>query len=175
MEADSVLAVLYCSKKYLLPHLAKICVKYLESNLTAQNACLLLSQSRLFDETVLVERCFEVIDAQAELALASDGFTQIDSDTVRRILSRETLNAKEVSPFSLSGKQLMRTVSVSGFQSEKTSDPQSLPSLSGSHLRGGSQLGHCRVPAAKAGADGGKSALHPGRHFVLRPHTGDDT
>ncbi|KAH9400832.1 BTB POZ domain-containing protein [Tyrophagus putrescentiae] len=74
----------------------KICVKYLESNLTAQNACLLLSQSRLFDETVLVERCFEVIDAQAELALASDGFTQIDSDTVRRILSRETLNAKEV-------------------------------------------------------------------------------
>ena len=92
-----MLSLLYCAKKYLLPHLAKICVKYLESNLTAQNACLLLSQSRLFDETDLVQRCFEVIDAQTELALTSEGFAQIDYDTLRRILCRETLNAKEVS------------------------------------------------------------------------------
>lgn len=97
VEAESVLSVLYCSKKYLLPHLAKLCVKFLESNLTVQNACLLLSQSRLFDETDLVERCFEVIDAQTELALASPGFTQIDYETLRRILRRDTLNAKEVS------------------------------------------------------------------------------
>lgn len=97
IEPESVLSVLYCAKKYLLPHLSKSCVKYLETNLTAQNACLLLSQSRLFDEKDLVQRCFEVIDAQAELALTSEGFTQIDFDTLRCIISRETLNAKEVS------------------------------------------------------------------------------
>lgn len=32
--------------------------------MTARNACLLLSQSRLFEEPELMQRCWEVIDAQ---------------------------------------------------------------------------------------------------------------
>jgi BTB/POZ domain-containing protein 3/6 len=92
-----VLASLYAAKKYLIPHLARACVSYLETSLTARNACILLSQSRLFEEPDLMQRCWEVIDAQAELALASDGFVEIDFQTLESILSRETLNAKEVS------------------------------------------------------------------------------
>jgi hypothetical protein len=59
-----VLATLYVAKKYMVPHLAKACVNYLETSLTAKNACLLLSQSRLFEEPELMQRCWEVIDAQ---------------------------------------------------------------------------------------------------------------
>ncbi len=92
-----MLASLYAAKKYLIPHLARACVSYLETSLTARNACILLSQSRLFEEPDLMQRCWEVIDAQAELALASDGFVEIDFQTLESILSRETLNAKEVS------------------------------------------------------------------------------
>lgn len=44
--------------------MAKACVNYLETSLTAKNACLLLSQSRLFEEPDLMQRCWEVIDAQ---------------------------------------------------------------------------------------------------------------
>lgn len=64
MEADNVLATLYVAKKYIVPHLARACVNYLETSLTAKNACLLLSQSRLFEEPELMQRCWEVIDAQ---------------------------------------------------------------------------------------------------------------
>ena len=96
-EADNVLSTLYAAKKYLVPHLAQACVEHLEKNLTAQNACLLLSQIRLFEEIDLIQRCWEVIDAQAELALASEGFSEIDYQTLESILLRETLNAKEVS------------------------------------------------------------------------------
>jgi BTB/POZ domain len=64
LEADTVLATLYVAKKYMVPHLAKACVNYLETSLTAKNACLLLSQSRLFEEPELMQRCWEVIDAQ---------------------------------------------------------------------------------------------------------------
>lgn len=64
MEADNVLATLYAAKKYIVPHLARACVNYLETSLTAKNACLLLSQSRLFEEPELMQRCWEVIDAQ---------------------------------------------------------------------------------------------------------------
>lgn len=59
-----MLSTLYVAKKYIVPHLARACVNYLETSLTAKNACLLLSQSRLFEEPELMQRCWEVIDAQ---------------------------------------------------------------------------------------------------------------
>lgn len=62
-----MLATLYVAKKYIVPHLARACVTYLETSLTAKNACLLLSQSRLFEEPDLMQRCWEVIDAQVRL------------------------------------------------------------------------------------------------------------
>ncbi|KAK7872239.1 hypothetical protein R5R35_012097 [Gryllus longicercus] len=99
LEADTVLATLYVAKKYIVPHLARACVNYLETSLTAKNACLLLSQSRLFEEPELMQRCWEVIDAQAEMALQSDGFPDIDIHTLESVLARETLNCKEMHLF----------------------------------------------------------------------------
>ncbi|XP_074036981.1 BTB/POZ domain containing protein 3 lute isoform X2 [Leptinotarsa decemlineata] len=96
LEADTVLATLYVAKKYIVPHLARACVNYLETSLTAKNACLLLSQSRLFEEPELMQRCWEVIDAQAEMAVKSEGFVDIDMSTLESVLGRETLNCKEM-------------------------------------------------------------------------------
>lgn len=100
LAADNVLCTLYVAKKYIVPFLAKACVQYLETSLSARNACILLSQGRLFEEQELMQQCWEVIDAQAEEALASDGFADIDYSTLESILLRETLNAKEVSVFN---------------------------------------------------------------------------
>lgn len=94
-----MLATLYAAKKYIVPHLARACVNFLETSLSAKNACVLLSQSCLFEEPDLTQRCWEVIDAQAELALRSEGFCDIDSQTLESILKRETLNAKEMVVF----------------------------------------------------------------------------
>jgi len=99
LEADTVLATLYAAKKYIVPALAKACVTFLETSLEAKNACVLLSQSRLFEEPELTQRCWEVIDAQAELALRSEGFCEIDRPTLEIILRRETLNAREALVF----------------------------------------------------------------------------
>lgn len=73
LEADNVLATLYAAKKYIVPHLARACVHYLETSLTAKNACLLLSQSRLFEEPELMQRCWEVIDAQVRSGRRRNG------------------------------------------------------------------------------------------------------
>ena len=99
LEPDTVLATLYAAKKYIVPHLARECVKFLETSLTARNACLLLSQARFFEEPELMQRCWDVIDAQAEIALMSDGFTDIDFNTLLTILKRETLNCGEITVF----------------------------------------------------------------------------
>lgn len=81
LEADTVLATLYVAKKYIVPHLARACVNYLETSLTAKNACLLLSQSRLFEEPELMQRCWEVIDAQVRHSLSCLDLTR-DSGSV---------------------------------------------------------------------------------------------
>ena len=51
-----------------------------------------------------MQRCWEVIDAQAEEALCSEGFCDIDFYTLETVLARETLNAKEVSVFAAAGR-----------------------------------------------------------------------
>ncbi|XP_022087648.1 BTB/POZ domain-containing protein 6-like [Acanthaster planci] len=96
LTPDNVLTTLYAAKKYYVPHLAQACVCFLERSLSAKNACVLLSQSHLFEEPDLMQRCWEVIDAQAEVALASDSFLEVDYKTLESILMRETLNIKEI-------------------------------------------------------------------------------
>lgn len=91
LEADTVLATLYVAKKYIVPHLARACVNYLETSLTAKNACLLLSQSRLFEEPNLMQRCWEVIDAQV---------SQIQKPLKVIALNDENLDEDDSSPSS---------------------------------------------------------------------------
>merc|ERR1712223_1546708 len=100
LSPDNVLPTLYAAKKYIIPFLAQECVRFLESSLTARNACMLLSQARFFDEPALTQRAWEVIDAQAQLALTSDTFVDIYKDTLKLILSRETLNCRETVIFN---------------------------------------------------------------------------
>lgn len=99
LEADTILATLYAAKKYIVPHLARACVNYLETSLTAKNACMLLSQSRLFEEPDLMQRCWEVIDAQVclrermqELDLNSDVMVKKSPRPARRHTLSSTRN-----------------------------------------------------------------------------------
>jgi len=94
---DNVLATLYCAKRYLVPQLAEECVAFLERSLTAANACVLLSQARLFGEPGLAQRAWEVIDAQAAAALEAESLTDVDPHTLSAVLARESLNCRETS------------------------------------------------------------------------------
>ena len=100
LEADTVLPTLYAAKKYMLPHLAKACVECLETNIDASNACLLLSQTRIYEESDLEQHCLSVIDLQTEEAIESDSFAEIDIQTLEQILTRDTLCAKETLMFA---------------------------------------------------------------------------
>ncbi|CAB4062418.1 BTBD3_6 [Lepeophtheirus salmonis] len=140
LEPENVLPTLYCSKKYIVPHLAKECVSFLETSLTADNACVLLSESRLFEEPHLMQRCWEVIDAQASMALLAESFSDIDVDTLKKILSRETLNCKETVVF----KAALSWASAR-IKEEETAESESVPVKKREIL--GSALNLIRFPA----------------------------
>ncbi|KZC10177.1 BTB/POZ domain-containing protein 2 [Dufourea novaeangliae] len=95
IDPESVMMTLYTAKKYAVSALEKHCVDYLKSNLTSDNAFLLLTQARLFDEPQLAAVCLDTIDRFTREALNADGFTDIDIDTLKIVLERDTLRVRE--------------------------------------------------------------------------------
>ncbi|XP_071492787.1 BTB/POZ domain-containing protein 2-like [Diadema setosum] len=92
---ESVMTTLYTAKKYAVPALESACVEFLKKNLSADNAFMLLTQARLFDEPQLANLCLETIDKNTVEALNAEGFTDIDLDTLIVVLERDTLGIKE--------------------------------------------------------------------------------
>jgi len=92
---DTVMSTLYAAKKYAVPTLEQRCVDFLKSNLGPDNAFTLLSQARLFDEPQLAEMCLTCIDKHTVDSFNAEGFTDIDVDTLRAVLARDSLSARE--------------------------------------------------------------------------------
>uniref|UniRef100_A0A8C1GV76 BTB (POZ) domain containing 2a n=1 Tax=Cyprinus carpio TaxID=7962 RepID=A0A8C1GV76_CYPCA len=96
---ETVMTTLYTAKKYAVPALEAHCVEFLKKNLRADNAFMLLTQARLFDEPQLASLCLENIDKNTADALAAEGFTDVDLDTLMAVLERDTLGVREVRLF----------------------------------------------------------------------------
>ncbi|ELK29463.1 BTB/POZ domain-containing protein 1 [Myotis davidii] len=94
------MTTLYTAKKYAVPALEAHCVEFLKKNLRADNAFMLLTQARLFDEPQLASLCLENIDKNTADAITAEGFTDIDLDTLVAVLERDTLGIREVRLFS---------------------------------------------------------------------------
>ncbi|XP_073978768.1 BTB/POZ domain-containing protein 1-like [Rhodnius prolixus] len=92
---ETVMTTLYTAKKYAVPALEGHCVDFLKSNLRPDNALMLLTQARLFDEPQLAALCFHTIDKNTWEAISADGFTDIDLDTLCAVIERDTLHIRE--------------------------------------------------------------------------------
>ncbi|KAG5317251.1 BTBD2 protein, partial [Pseudoatta argentina] len=95
IDPETVMTTLYTAKKYAVAALEKHCVDFLKNNLTSDNAFLLLTQARLFDEPQLASVCLDTIDRFTTDAFTADGFTDIDIDTLMIVLERDTLHVRE--------------------------------------------------------------------------------
>uniref|UniRef100_A0A0R3S2I7 BTB domain-containing protein n=1 Tax=Elaeophora elaphi TaxID=1147741 RepID=A0A0R3S2I7_9BILA len=96
---EIVMTTLYTAKKYAVPAMEIACVDFLKRNLGADNAFMLLTQARLFDEPQLASLCLDIIDRNTNEALNAEGFTEIDLDTLCVVLKRNTLRVREAPLF----------------------------------------------------------------------------
>ena len=97
---ETVMTTLYTAKKYAVPALENACVDFLKRNVGSDNAFMLLTQARLFDEPQLAALCLEMIDKNTSEATQAEGFTDIDLDTLCVVLERDTLGIRESKLFS---------------------------------------------------------------------------
>lgn len=96
---DSVMGLLYCAKKYAVTSLERKCVEFLNCNLRADNAFMLLEQALMFDEPELVDACECVIDKSGDEAFASDAFLECSGSTLERVVKRDSLAIREFNLF----------------------------------------------------------------------------
>ncbi|GMR47495.1 hypothetical protein PMAYCL1PPCAC_17690, partial [Pristionchus mayeri] len=96
---DTVMTTLYTAKKYAVPALETACVDFLKQSLGADNAFMLLTQARLFDEQQLAQLCLDLIDKHTPEAFAAEGFTDVDLATLNAVLTRDTLRIREMPLF----------------------------------------------------------------------------
>ena len=99
LTGSNVMHVLYLAKKYMLPSLTDKCSAYLKQNLEASNVFSILPHAQKFDDQVLENRCWEMIEKHTEEAVTSDEFATLDRSLVESVVKKKVLNVKEVELF----------------------------------------------------------------------------
>lgn len=92
LRDENVMQTLYSAKKYDIRSLVTACIRYLLNGLSPTNAICLLAQARLFQEEMLMQRCFEMIDKHTDVALQSESVTEIDRNTLMDVIGRPQLD-----------------------------------------------------------------------------------
>ncbi|KAL5105313.1 BTB/POZ domain-containing protein 6 [Taenia crassiceps] len=92
---DDLYDTLYAAKKYLLTPLATACKNRLVSLMTPQNVLLQLNRCSTMDEDELFKICWHTIDVLTPEVLTSEHFTDLERQTLLKLISRETLYCEE--------------------------------------------------------------------------------
>jgi hypothetical protein len=100
LTADNVLAVLYLAQKYIVSTLITRCLHFLENNLTAHTASVLLDQALIYGEKDLKEKTLAKIEKEAPVVLASKGFVDLSQEALGEVLKLKLRVEKEVTVFS---------------------------------------------------------------------------
>ncbi|XP_063528959.1 uncharacterized protein LOC134740449 [Cydia strobilella] len=89
---DKACELCYGAKKYMLPHLVKECTQYLWSDLYPKNACRAYEFARLFEESMLMDKCIQIISTNTKEVLTDSSFEEVELSTVITVFSLEHLN-----------------------------------------------------------------------------------
>ncbi|VDK39536.1 unnamed protein product [Taenia asiatica] len=92
---DDLYDTLYAAKKYFLTPLATACKNRLVSLMTPQNVLLQLNRCSAMDEDELFKICWHTIDVLTPEVLTSEYFTDLERQTLLKLISRETLYCEE--------------------------------------------------------------------------------
>ena len=82
--------------KYQVTTCLTYCSKFLQGIVRVDNACCILETARLLDDKALERSAIDFIDDHATAVLGSEGFVQINQNTLEYILQGDTFYAKEV-------------------------------------------------------------------------------
>ena len=93
------MSVMYASHKYIVTSLTKQCAKFLEENLSADTAAVLLEQCNLYNEKDLKTKVLQKIEEEAPAVLSSEDFIKLSKEALHEVLQLKLRISKEVEAF----------------------------------------------------------------------------
>ena len=99
LTGSNVMQVLYLANKYVVSSLAAECNDFLHSNLCPENVFAVLPSAVKFEDKILANKCWEIIDHEGNQAVKSEPFKCIDKALLVSVLERSTINCPEVHLF----------------------------------------------------------------------------
>ncbi|XP_067655349.1 BTB/POZ domain-containing protein 6-like [Haliotis asinina] len=95
IDAHNVTALLYESRKYAITALESKCLEFLKTNLSVDNACVILEAADRLDVKHLYQEALALVKNEGEKSLQSSGFLALSQEVVDRIVESDDLAARE--------------------------------------------------------------------------------
>jgi len=99
ITSETTLPFLHLARKYEIESLQRECIDFANSVICVENALEFLQGSINFHETLLAQKCFELIDSNTAEALKNPFLTSLTPETFVQILWRDTLTIDELELF----------------------------------------------------------------------------
>lgn len=93
-SVENAYGLLYAAKKYMLPCLIKLCLQYIENNLSIHNVLSIFNFAEWVQEDSLVIRCIDLICRHTD-AVFTHGNEHISGLSLHKILQRDSINVPE--------------------------------------------------------------------------------
>ncbi|XP_053201158.1 uncharacterized protein LOC128386188 isoform X1 [Panonychus citri] len=91
-SVEDAMLTAYAAKKYLLPHLLRECLAYIEKNITPSCACAVYEFANVLNSQQLIFQSIQIIDRQTYHVITHKSFNSIQSTTLEFIVGRRYLN-----------------------------------------------------------------------------------
>ncbi|XP_067684547.1 BTB/POZ domain-containing protein 6-like [Haliotis asinina] len=88
---ENVNGLLFLAKKYAVRGLEKLCLIFLETNLNAENACMILEQAHRFDEKWLYDKAYKLVLQKGNKCCASESFKCLSRDCFENVIRSDDL------------------------------------------------------------------------------------
>ena len=97
-----MISVMYAAQKYIVTNLTKKCTKFLEENLSARTAPMILEQSVMYNEKDLKTKVLQKIEQEAPDVLSSEDFVKLSKEALHEVLQLNLRISNEMEVFQAS-------------------------------------------------------------------------
>ncbi|RWS23960.1 BTB/POZ domain-containing protein 6-B-like protein [Leptotrombidium deliense] len=91
-SVDDAMLTAHAAKKYLLPHLLRECLTYIDKNITPSCACAVYEFANVLNSQQLIFQSMQIIDRQTYHVITHKSFNSIQLSTLEFIVGRRYLN-----------------------------------------------------------------------------------
>ena len=121
LSEEHGIEVMHIAHKYQVTTCLGYCSKFQQGILRIDNVCVILETARLLDDKALERSAINFMDDHADEVLQSDGFSlHVGADTLKYILTGNTLFAKEISIVEAVDKWATKYVEGQGIEVNAT-------------------------------------------------------